>query len=199
MKTLKSAGLAMALFISTIVYAACSAHADSGETTDGQVYEMGFLRMMIDHHGMAAQMAKLCPSRATHQELLQLCSSIVSSQQAEITQMQSWLSSWYQMQKSPEMVEHDQVDMDHLSSLTGAAFETAFMEQMTPHHVVAIQNAAECQVRAAHPELVGMCSQIVTDQASEIQKMRTWLCAWSSICELHFMRSAMTGKAEPMQ
>ena len=54
-----------------------------------------FMSLMIPHHQMAIDMANLAPQRAAHQELKDLASAIVSSQSAEIQEMNAWLSAWY--------------------------------------------------------------------------------------------------------
>jgi uncharacterized protein (DUF305 family) len=56
-----------------------------------------FLSMMIPHHQGAIDMAKLVPDRASHQELKDLATSIISSQTAEIDKMSGWLQSWYSL------------------------------------------------------------------------------------------------------
>jgi uncharacterized protein (DUF305 family) len=50
---------------------------------------------MIPHHQAAIEMANLAPQRAAHQELTDLAADIVSSQSAELQQMNSWLWEWY--------------------------------------------------------------------------------------------------------
>lgn len=177
---------------------ATPASAGAGQRSQNQIFEMEFLASMIDHHAIAVQMAQLCRSRATHAELLQMCSDIAKNQSMEIQQMQTWLGDWYDMQGAPHQVEHDEADMTTLAGLSGAAFEKAFMEQMAPHHMVALQQAAECLVRASHGELVGMCQDMADSQAAEIKTLRTWLCRWYSVCSMHFRRSAVTGRPEPL-
>ncbi len=56
-----------------------------------------FLSMMIPHHQSAIAMAKLVPDRASHQELKDLATGIISSQSAEIDKMNGWLQSWYSL------------------------------------------------------------------------------------------------------
>ncbi len=56
-----------------------------------------FLSMMIPHHQSAIDMAKLVPDRASHQELKDLATGIISSQSAEIDKMNGWLQSWYSL------------------------------------------------------------------------------------------------------
>lgn len=54
-----------------------------------------FMTWMIAHHQGAIDMATLAEERATHQEVKDLATSIISSQSAEIETMQGWLRDWY--------------------------------------------------------------------------------------------------------
>lgn len=66
----------------------------------GADFEMMFLKMMIEHHTTAIQEATPCVQRAEHQELKDLCQNIITSQQKEIDQMQTWLAQWYNVSAS---------------------------------------------------------------------------------------------------
>jgi uncharacterized protein (DUF305 family) len=61
----------------------------------GPRLEATFMSLMIPHHQAAIGMATQAPQRAAHQELKDLAASIVSSQSAEIQQMNGWLGAWY--------------------------------------------------------------------------------------------------------
>jgi uncharacterized protein (DUF305 family) len=161
-------------------------------------HEIMFMEDMIPHHLAAARMAALCQSRVTHPELLEMCKSIEKSQKEEVQQMKSWLRDWYGESHEPALHEHQEMDIEHMASLGGDAFEKAFMKMMIPHHMIAIQESAECQVRGFHDSLRHMCRNIVKAQADEIHQMRDWLCQWHGICELELRRSAMTEKPGEM-
>ncbi len=60
---------------------------------DAQFDEM-FLRMMIEHHQQAVNMANLLPSKTQRPELLKLGQDIIKTQTAEIDQMKSWQKTW---------------------------------------------------------------------------------------------------------
>lgn len=155
-------------------------------------YEIMFMEDMIPHHLSAAKMASLCQGRIIHPELLAMCSSIEASQMGEVRQMQSWLRGWYGEERAPGLFEHQEMDIEHMASLTGESFEKAFMKMMIPHHMLAIEESAQCQVRGFHGELQQLCRDIVRGQADEIHQMRGWLCQWYGVCDLELRRSAMT-------
>ena len=58
-------------------------------------FDLRFLNAMIPHHEGALVMAKDAISKSTRPEIKQLNQSILTSQQAEITQMKQWRKAWY--------------------------------------------------------------------------------------------------------
>lgn len=145
-------------------------------------FEVSFMEGMIDHHEMAIQMATLCLQKAVHPELKTVCQNIVSTQETEQTQMQSWLSDWYGVSYQPQMTKGDQQMMKRMASMNSTDFEIMFMQMMIRHHWSAVIQASNCIDRAYHDQLVALCTQIIEAQTREIQQMRTWLCQWYGIC-----------------
>jgi len=143
-------------------------------------FEVRFMENMIDHHAMAVMMAQMCLQKATHPELRQMCQNIISSQSAEIQQMQSWLSQWYGVSYAPQP---SNAKMQKLMKLSGAEFEIEFMQEMIEHHADAIRESTDCILKAYHNELRDLCQNIITAQAAEINTMRTWLCQWYGECD----------------
>lgn len=148
----------------------------------GKQFETRFLKKMIDHHGMAVQMAKACSTRAEHEELRQLCEEMKTMQQQEIVQMQSWLQSWYGISHQPNMKKPEMAQMERLEALNGRAFEIAFMEMLTQHHGQAIRETEQCVSLAKHGELKDLCELMHKTQKSEVAKLNDWLCQWYQKC-----------------
>ena len=144
-------------------------------------YEMKFMTDMIDHHAMAVMMAQSCLEKAIHSELKALCQQIITTQSAEIEQMQSWLQSWYSISYEPDVKMTGQ--MKRLMSLSGEMFEIEFMQMMIRHHAQAVKEGEHCLQKAYHAELKQLCQNIVVSQAAEIRQMQSWLCQWYTICD----------------
>lgn len=70
-------------------------HMDKLAALSGADFEIEFMKMMIRHHRAAVREARHCVEKAYHQELISLCQGMVSTQLAEIQQMEAWLCSWY--------------------------------------------------------------------------------------------------------
>ncbi len=57
-------------------------------------FDQEFVRQMIPHHQMAVKMAQMALRQAVHSEIRTLAQSIITSQSAEIVQMQGWQQTW---------------------------------------------------------------------------------------------------------
>lgn len=58
-------------------------------------FDLRFINAMIPHHEGAVTMAKDALNKSKHSEIKQLAQDIITSQQAEIEQMQQWRKAWY--------------------------------------------------------------------------------------------------------
>lgn len=173
----RSLALAIALLIAAPAFAAGPAPDD--KTTK---YEIKFMQNMVDHHAMAIMMGEMCLAKATHQELREMCQQVVAAQTQENQTMKSWLATWYGRTYEAKMSGKDEQQMRELQRLSGAEFEKAFMPMLVEHHRMAIEGAAVCLERAYHPELINMCGEIVSAQATEIKQLRQWMCEWYQMC-----------------
>lgn len=61
----------------------------------GDEFDKVFLSEMILHHQGAVQMAQSALQNAKHQEIKDLATGIISAQNKEIGDMQSWQKTWY--------------------------------------------------------------------------------------------------------
>jgi uncharacterized protein (DUF305 family) len=71
--------------------------------------------------------------------------------------------------------------MPSLDQLTGDAFDTAFLAQMTMHHTMAVMMARPVVANATHPELKELAQSIIDDQTREIAQMRGWAKDWYGV------------------
>jgi uncharacterized protein (DUF305 family) len=165
------------------VWASPAAADGPAPTKPAARFEVKYLTQTIDHHFMAVQMAELCPGRAEHQPLLDLCAQIAADQTGEIELMHGWLADWYAVEKEPEMKPGDENMLRKLAALSGPAFEVSFMKMMVRHHQRAVRDGAQCRRMAYHPELHGFCAHVIEEQSREIAMMQSWLCIWYDVCK----------------
>lgn len=140
-----------------------------------------FIEQMIPHHQDAVDMAKIAITKASHDELKELAESIRDSQSREISDMTSWYKSWYGTEVTEaatfemEMME----DMTNLKALEDAEiFDKEFIEQMIPHHQMAIMMASMLLNRTDRTEMKQLAQDILNTQTEEINQMSIWYSEW---------------------
>jgi len=68
-----------------------------------------------------------------------------------------------------------------LKGKTGTEFDNAFLEEMIPHHLGAVEMAKMVLQNSMRPELIKMANDIISTQQKEINTMRFWQKEWFGI------------------
>ena len=137
--------------------------------------EVDYLVEMIAHHEDAIVAAGEL-SRSERPQMRALGESIVASQTAQVEQMTAWLDEWY-----PDAPEADyEPMMSDLSGLSGDRLDRVFLQEMVPHHMMAVMSSQQLLVRglADHDEVADLARTIRADQRAEIRTMVRWLRSW---------------------
>lgn len=149
-----------------------------------------FIEQMIPHHEDAITMANLALAKAEHSEIKSLANDIIRSQSAEINQMEQWYKSWFgkdvsnisgSMGHGINTMMHGGMmgDASDLESLeTAKSFDRAFIEEMIPHHQMAVMMAQMLQATTSRPEMERLAKNIINTQTREINSMRSWYRQW---------------------
>jgi uncharacterized protein (DUF305 family) len=160
-----------------------------------------FIEQMIPHHEDAITMAKLALTKAQQPEIKQLAQSIIASQSKEIDQMEAWYQDWYGQAVpagTQAMGQHGmtplrqgfagQVGQMHMGMMgnetditkleQAADFDKVFIEEMIPHHQMAVMMASMLERGTQRPEMEQLAKDIISAQTREIDQMRQWYDAW---------------------
>lgn len=184
--------------VAALALAACGS-SDSGHATNGHpgsgrpmgtpsapataghnAEDVMFAQMMIPHHQQAITMARQATAKASSPQVKQLAARIENAQQPEIAMMTGWLRSWgAPMPRAGGihmgegmMSEHD---MARLGTLSGNAFDRAFLQMMIKHHQGAVTMARTEQARGSNGEAKALAASIANSQSAEIATMRGML------------------------
>ncbi|MFC0554483.1 DUF305 domain-containing protein [Planotetraspora thailandica] len=142
-----------------------------------------FTQMMIPHHRQAVKMAKLADTKAASPEVRKLAAQIEAAQDPEIQTMSGWLTSWgMQVPRTDGMsMDHgmpgmmSDEDMKKLGTLSGAAFDKAFLTMMIQHHEGAITMAKDEQSNGVYEPAKQLAGSIISSQSAEIATMKELL------------------------
>ena len=149
-----------------------------------------FIEQMIPHHEGAIAIANLALQKAKHQEIKTLATAIIAAQTSEIQSMNDWYQDWFGstvpkvatgmvgggMMSGFGMHMGGREDMTALENASD--FDKAFIEQMIPHHQLAIMMANMLQSGTNRPEMQQLAKNIISSQSKEIQQMQVWYIQW---------------------
>ncbi len=141
-----------------------------------------FAQMMIPHHEQAIEMSDIAldPQVSASETVRELATRIKGAQDPEIDQMTGLLAAWGESTVMDPDVDHGSMmsgmltvdDLDALSQLRGAEFDTAWLEAMIAHHEGAIQMAQDVLNDGVNLEVRSLAEQIIEGQQAEIDEMR---------------------------
>ena len=141
-----------------------------------------FIEEMIPHHEDAVLMAELALKKSDNEEIIKLAENIKREQSREIDEMRSWYKLWYGTDVPKSVGGMSQGMMGggtDLESLENAElFDKEFIEQMIPHHQMALMMVSMMLQGTEHEEMKKLAEDIVRTQTEEINQMRAWYNEW---------------------
>jgi uncharacterized protein (DUF305 family) len=145
---------------------------DMASSTTG-ISERQFIEHMIPHHQEAVDTSRIILTESANAEVRALASSIISAQEKEIADMKTWYETWY---GTPYQDDGSYTPMMRdLSSLSSPELERAYLEDMIPHHTMALNAVQTVAPNITQPEIKALVSAILSSQSSEIVTMRILL------------------------
>lgn len=158
-------------------------HMMSDGSMMSQNIDQHFIAQMIPHHEGAITMAKIALERSKRPEILSLANGIIEAQEKENRDMRAWYQLWFGS-TPPEggagMMHMSGMEGDTavLASVSGAEFDRTFIEQMIPHHEMAIMMAQMLKASTDRDEMKELADNVIASQSREIETMRGWLTTW---------------------
>ena len=95
--------------------------------------EFSYLAIMIPHHEEAITAAEVLKAGTDRPEMREFAQSIIDTQTREVTQMRSWLATWYPGRDTS--VDYTPMMRD-LTELQGDALDRAFLDEVSEQIVV---------------------------------------------------------------
>lgn len=151
-----------------------------------------FIEQMIPHHDSAIAMAEIALTKATHPEIKTLAGAIIEAQSREIKDMQSWYKAWFgrdvkngdtysmmggmMSQGGMHMVGRQENDTKILEDAVD--FDKTFIENMIPHHQLAVMMAQMLKAGTNRTEMLTLANNIIESQSKEIEQMQGWYKSW---------------------
>ena len=167
---------------------ALAAFVISRDPGDSSV-EAGFARDMSVHHAQAVEMAEIVRDKTGSEEIRVMASDMALTQQAQIGQMQGWLSVWALSPTGaepamswmghpteglmPGMATPEEID--RLQEAPTDEADELFLRLMITHHKSAVPMAEAALNQTDDPSVETLASSIVAGQKGEIKLMKEML------------------------
>lgn len=140
-----------------------------------------YAAQMVLHHEAAIKMAQEELKSGTNQEMKTTAQTIITKQQAEITQFNAFLSGHPARQPLvPQFTQLQKTNMDKMMAssdkrtITGRA-DYDFAQLMVDHHQAAIDNSKALLVHGRENTTRALAQAIIADQRQEILALQDWL------------------------
>jgi uncharacterized protein (DUF305 family) len=147
--------------------------------------DVTYIDMMVPHHQLAVDMAKIAQEKATHGELKGLANDIIRAQEDEIRRMGMWRTELAgSATPDPHMsggmggMQMGGMDVDLEKLKASSSFDRDFITAMVPHHQSAIDMSKAAIPNLKHTPLHDLATDIITTQQIEIDRMNGWLKEW---------------------
>lgn len=147
-----------------------------------------FMRDMIVHHQQALEMTAFVEGRTEREDLPLLAERITVSQEAEIEQMETWLTDRDEdVPDDADTADHQAHELmpgmatteqlDQLEAATGAAFDRLFLDLMIAHHQGALTMVDGLYAASGglEPAADAFAREAGADQSIEILRMQELL------------------------
>ena len=160
-----------------------------GDTASGMLMKNGkysderFIDAMVPHHEGAVEMARVALENAEHPEIERLARHIISNQEAEINELESIKREEYGTSQVPSHMSMGQMKrmgmmMNPQALADMQPFDKAFIDDMIPHHLSAIEIAQVARDEIDNPKIREPAAGIVSAQKREISQMKQWRTRW---------------------
>ena len=139
--------------------------------------EAEYLAHMIPHHQEAIEAATELRAITEREEMRALADSIIAEQRAEIELMSAWLE---ELHPDAAVDVHYEPMMRSLEGLDPDEADRVFIEDMIPHHMMAVRNSNILLHHgvAEHEEVADLARSIVDSQHAEMAQMAGWYREW---------------------
>jgi uncharacterized protein (DUF305 family) len=155
-------------------------------------FDQLYIDMMVPHHQSIIALAQAAQDRLTDERLVAIAENIISSQQAEIEELQGYREQWYgsrtampmdgSMMEMMGMMMPGMEDMQAMAAMMDAdalvaAFcagedaDLTFIDLTIPHHQMAIMASEAALEQATHEEIREIAERVIQDQQREIDEL----------------------------
>lgn len=142
-------------------------------------YDLQFIDTMTKHHQTAVMMSETAVQKAFDAKVKEFARKVVADQKKENEQLAAWRQQWYANAADAHNMQLPgasamNMDMSHMQTSSGHAFDMMFVDMMIPHHKGAIEMSRDALQKAQRQELKDFAQETIDKQEKEITELEAW-------------------------
>jgi uncharacterized protein (DUF305 family) len=142
-------------------------------------YDLQFIDTMTKHHQTAVMMSDIAVQKASTAKVKEFARKVAADQKKEIDRLGEWRRLWYPNAPDSSSMQLPgassmNMDMSHMQTTSGHAFDMMFVDMMIPHHKGAIEMSRDALQKAQHQELKDFARETIAKQGKEIAELEAW-------------------------
>ena len=142
-------------------------------------YDLQFIDTMTRHHQMAVTMSEAAVQKASDAKVKEFARKVVEDQKKDIERLAAWRQQWYANAADAHNMQLPgaasmSMDMSHMQTSSGHAFDMMFVDMMIPHHKGAIEMSRDALQKAQRQELKDFAQETIDKQEKEITELEAW-------------------------
>lgn len=142
-------------------------------------YDLQFIDTMTRHHQMAVTMSETAQQKASDAKVKEFGRKVVEDQKKDIERLGAWRQQWYANAADAHNMQLPgassmSMDMSHMQTTTGHAFDMMYVDMMIPHHKGALEMSRDALQKAQRQELKDFAQETINKQEKEIAELEAW-------------------------
>lgn len=142
-------------------------------------YDLQFIDTMTKHHQMAVTMSEAAVQKASDAKVKEFGRKVIEDQQKDIERLGAWRQQWYANAADAHNMQLPgassmSMDMSHMQTTTGHAFDMMFVDMMIPHHKGALEMSRDALQKAQRQEIKDFAQETIDKQEKEIAELEAW-------------------------
>lgn len=142
-------------------------------------YDLQFIDTMTKHHEMAVTMSEMAVQKASDAKVKAFGRTMAGDQKKDIARLAAWRTQWYANAANAHTMQLPgassmDMDMSHMQTMSGHAFEMMFVDMMIPHHKGALEMSRDALQKAQRQELKDFAQETIAKQEKEIAELEAW-------------------------
>ncbi len=142
-------------------------------------YDLQFIDTMTKHHQMAVMMSETAVQKGTDAKVKEFGRKGGEDQKKDIARLAAWRQQWYPNAADAHNMQLPgaasmNMDMSHMQTSSGHAFDMMFVDMMIPHHKGALEMSRDALQKAQRQELKDFAQETIDKQEKEIAELEAW-------------------------